>query len=74
MKRNPARGLAFELLFALGLVIISEAAIRATDWSRFWVLIAVFTTGNVARWLLKQRRSRSSASNAQRTSAAEPTG
>lgn len=71
MNRSPARGLAFELLFAFGLVTISELVVLSTHWSRFWVLIAVFTAANVLRWWLKARRS-SSTPDAEQGQATRP--
>lgn len=71
MSRGPARGLAFELLFSLGLVTIAELVVLPTHWSTFWVLVAVFTIGNVLRWWLEARRS-SSTPNAEHGTATGP--
>lgn len=73
MNRSPATGLAVELLFAFVLVTISELVVLSTHWSRFWVLIGVFTAGNVLRWWLKQRRSSSTSDAEQRQATSSPT-
>jgi len=71
MNRSPAHGLAFEMLFAFGLAVIAELVVLSTHWSTFWVLVVVFTTGNVLRWWLEARR-RSSTPNAEQGTATEP--
>lgn len=73
MSRSPTRGLAFELLFSLGLVTIAELVVLSTHWSTFWVLVAAFTIGNVSRWWLKARPSVSTPRAEQRTATEPPT-
>lgn len=71
MNRNSAAELARELLFAFVLVTIAELVVLSTSWSRFWVLVAVFTTGNALRWWLRRQRT-SSAEEAERGQTTSP--